>query len=123
MGRLPPDLSYPPIERLGTGFTTPADYRAHFNPRKMPADLAAVRPSREGSVGLDQSLARAPADRRHLISPDEPRQFHSVLDRALRPHEHLEGVEARKPEDSGRTAGLAGFEPATHGPGNRCSIP
>ena len=23
----------------------------------------------------------------------------------------------------GREAGLAGFEPATHGPGNRCSIP
>jgi hypothetical protein len=32
----------------------------------------------------------------------------------------MDAKEARKPR---REAGLAGFEPATHGPGNRCSIP
>jgi hypothetical protein len=41
-------------------------------------------------------------------------------DAPLRVTKRLEGVGARKAEDSGSTAGLAGFEPATHGPGNRC---
>jgi hypothetical protein len=50
------------------------------------ADLSAVRRSREVCVGFDRPLARAPADRRYVISPNEPRRVHSVPDRALRLH-------------------------------------